>query len=349
MAVLRTTDLTVHYGSRRALSALDVEVPEGVCGLLGPNGAGKSTLLKTLLGFLVPTRGSAEVLGVPVRGRPHALRLRLGYFPERTLLKTLLGFLVPTRGSAEASPERSVLVPGLSSVETVALAGELGGLSRTDALARAHDMLWFSGLGDARYRLVEEFSTGMQQRTKLAMSLVHDPELLLLDEPTSGLDPIGRRHMLELVRDVRKRGVSVMLSTHLLHDVEQVCDNVVVLDKGKLVLEGRLDKLRQHAGHAKCVYEIRIREDTPGAFRKALSSQDVAIEIAEDTHGQLKITLPTSDSSRAPSTKFLFEAARAAGAEIRHLQRFEPDLEETFLAAVDVDVNDIHGRGRDGS
>ena len=326
MAVLRTTDLTVHYGSRRALSALDVEVPEGVCGLLGPNGAGKSTLLKTLLGFLVPTRGSAEVLGVPVRGRPHALRLRLGYFPER-----------------------SVLVPGLSSVETVALAGELGGLSRTDALARAHDMLWFSGLGDARYRLVEEFSTGMQQRTKLAMSLVHDPELLLLDEPTSGLDPIGRRHMLELVRDVRKRGVSVMLSTHLLHDVEQVCDNVVVLDKGKLVLEGRLDKLRQHAGHAKCVYEIRIREDTPGAFRKALSSQDVAIEIAEDTHGQLKITLPTSDSSRAPSTKFLFEAARAAGAEIRHLQRFEPDLEETFLAAVDVDVNDIHGRGRDGS
>ena len=326
MAVLRTTDLTVHYGSRRALSALDVEVPEGVCGLLGPNGAGKSTLLKTLLGFLVPTRGSAEVLGVPVRGRPHALRMRLGYFPER-----------------------SVLVPGLSSVETVALAGELGGLSRTDALARAHDMLWFSGLGDARYRLVEEFSTGMQQRTKLAMSLVHDPELLLLDEPTSGLDPIGRRHMLELVRDVRKRGVSVMLSTHLLHDVEQVCDNVVVLDKGKLVLEGRLDKLRQHAGHAKCVYEIRIREDTPGAFQKALSSQDVAIEIAEDTHGQLKITLPTSDSSRAPSTKFLFEAARAAGAEIRHLQRFEPDLEETFLAAVDVDVNDIHGRGRDGS
>ena len=329
MAVLRTTDLTVHYGSRRALSALDVEVPEGVCGLLGPNGAGKSTLLKTLLGFLVPTRGSAEVLGVPVRGRPHALRLRLGYFPER-----------------------SVLVPGLSSVDTVALAGELGGLSRTDALARAHDMLWFAGLGDARYRLVEEFSTGMQQRTKLAMSLVHDPELLLLDEPTSGLDPIGRRHMLELVRDVGKRGVSVMLSTHLLHDVEQVCDNVVVLDKGKLVLEGRLDKLRQHAGHARCVYEIRIREDTPGAFQKALSSQDVAIEIAEDTHGQLKITLPASDSSRAPSTKFLFEAARSAGAEIRHLQRFEPDLEETFLAAVDVDVNDVNdvnvrgGRGR---
>ena len=313
MAVLRTTDLTVRYGTRPALSALDVEVPEGVSGLLGRNGAGKSTLLKTLLGFLVPERGSLEVLGVPVRGRPHRLRLRLGYFPER-----------------------SVFVPGLSSVEMVALAGELGGLSRTNALARAHDMLWFTGLGDARYRLVEEFSTGMQQRTKLAMALVHDPELLLLDEPTSGLDPVGRRQMLELVRDVGKRGVSVMLSTHLLHDVEQVCDSVVVLDKGTLALAGRLDVLRQHSaghsGHSGCVYEIRIREDTPGSFRNALSSGDVSIE--EDSHGQLRITLSASDSSEAPSTRFLFEAARSAGAEIRHLRRFETSLEETFLTAV---------------
>ena len=316
MAVLRTTDLTVSYGTRQALSALDVEVPEGVSGLLGKNGAGKSTLFKTLLGFLVPTRGTAEVLGVPVRGRPHELRLRLGYFPER-----------------------SVFVAGLTAVEMVALAGELGGLSRTDALARAHDMLWFAGLGDARYRLVEEFSTGMQQRTKLAMSLVHDPELLLLDEPTSGLDPVGRRQMLELVRDVGKHHVSVMLSTHLLHDVEQVCDSVVVLDKGRLALEGRLDALRQRPGHAGCVYEIRIREDTPGAFRNALSSHDVVIE--EDSHGQLKITLPAGDSSEAPSTRFLFEAARSVGAEIRHLRRFETNLEETFLTAVDVNAPDV--------
>ena len=248
----------------------------------------------------------------PSAAAPHQLRLRLGYFPER-----------------------SVFVPGLSSVEMVALAGELGGLSRTNALARAHDMLWFTGLGDARYRLVEEFSTGMQQRTKLAIALVHDPELLLLDEPTSGLDPVGRRQMLELVRDVGKRGVSVILSTHLLHDVEQVCDSVVVLDKGKLALEGKLDVLRQHsAAHSGFVYEIRIREDTPGAFRNALSSGDVAIE--EDSHGQLRITLSASDSSEALSTRFLFEAARSAGAEIRHLRRFETSLEETFLAAVNV-------------
>ncbi len=309
MAVLTTNGLTVHYGPHRALSALSVEIPEGVSGLLGPNGAGKSTLLKTLLGFLEPSDGSLDVLGTRVRGRPHSLRQRLGYFPER-----------------------SVFIPGLTAVEMVALAGEIGGLRRSDALARAHDVLWFTGLGDARYRLVEEFSTGMQQRTKLAMSLVHDPELVLLDEPTSSLDPVGRRQMLDLVRDLGKRRVSVMLSTHLLHDVEQVCENVVVLDKGKLALEGRLDALRQQPGW---VYEVRVREDSPGAFRNKLSTRELAIE--EDSHGQLRITLSPADSMAEPSTRFLFEAARSVGAEIRHLRRFESSLEDKFLTAVDND------------
>lgn len=312
MAVLKATDLTVRYGTRTALSSLSVEVAEGVSGLLGPNGAGKSTLLKTVLGFLEPARGTVEVLGVSAGGRPQELRLRLGY-----------------------SPERHVFVPGLTSVETVALAGELGGLARTDALARAHDVLWFTGLGDARYRLVEEFSTGMQQRTKLAIALVHDPDLVLLDEPTSGLDPVGRRQMLDLVRDVGKRKVSVILSTHLLHDVEQVCDSVVVLDQGRLALEGRLDSLRRHPGWA---YEVRVREDSPGAFKRALRDHELTID--EDSHGHLRITLSAGDSRDAPSTRFLFEAARSAGAEIRHLRRFETHLEDEFLGAVDFAASD---------
>lgn len=325
MAVLTTTQLTVHYGRHQALSELDVEIPEGVSGLLGPNGAGKSTLLKTLLGFLEPTRGTIEVLGTTltgVNGRPHSLRQRLGYFPER-----------------------SVFLPGLTSVEMVALAGEVGGLRRTDALARAHDVLWFTGLGDARYRLVEEFSTGMQQRTKLAMSLVHDPELVLLDEPTSSLDPVGRRQMLDLVRDIGKRRVSVLLSTHLLHDVEQVCENVVALDKGKLALAGRIAALRHHPGW---VYEVRVRENSPGAFRDELSSRGLTLE--EDTHGQLQITLSPGDSTAEPSTRFLFEAARSVGAEIRHLRRFETSLEDEFLTAIDHDHDHGHGHGpRDAS
>ncbi|TDI38663.1 MAG: ABC transporter ATP-binding protein [Acidobacteria bacterium] len=304
MTLLRTHNLTVRYGNKEALTSLSLDIDAGVIGLLGPNGAGKSTLLKTLLGFLEPSRGSAEVLGLPIGKSGAALRQRLGYFPERP-----------------------VFVPGLSSIETVALAGEIGGLARGDALARAHEVLWFAGLGEARYRLVEEFSTGMQQRTKLAMSLVHDPDFVLLDEPTSGLDPVGRRQMLDLVRQIGERGVSVLLSTHLLHDVESVCDSVVLLDKGKLALHGKLSELKQQPGW---VYEIRVREDEPGTFRKALAESGLLIEEGRD--GQLRITLEERP------TRFLFELARASGAEIRHLRRFERSLEEQFLSAVDRDA-----------
>ena len=300
MSVIRAHDLSVSYGSVEALSSLRLDVQPGTVGLLGPNGAGKTTLLKTLLGFLKPSRGSVEVLGTSIGSAPHRARERIGYLPER-----------------------AIVVRGLSSVETVALAGELGGLPRTAALARAHEVLWFVGLGEARYRPVEEFSTGMQQRSKLAMALVHDPDLVLLDEPTSGLDPVGRRQMLDLVRQVAARGVSVMLSTHLLHDVEEVCGSVLLLNRGRLILEGRLDVLREHPGW---VYEIRVREKTPGAFKQALSKR--GIEASEDPHGLILLAL------QGPGTRVLFESARSSQAEIRHMRRFEKSLEEQFLRAV---------------
>ncbi len=293
-------DLTVRYGRRRALTNLDLSIPAGTVGLLGPNGAGKSTLLKTVLGFLRPSSGRVELLGAPATTASIALRQRVGYFPER-----------------------SVIVPGLSSVETVALAGELGGLNRTHAMERAHDVLWFTGLGEARYRAVESFSTGMQQRNKLAMALVHDPELLLLDEPTSGLDPSGRRQMLELVRQLAGRGVSVLLSTHLLHDVEQVCERVAVLKEGRLALEGELTALRREPGW---VFELRVRESRAGAFKEHIAPH--VQDLSEDRDGFLRITL------HDPSTHLLFEVARAAEAEIRHLRRFEKSLEDRFLDAV---------------
>jgi ABC-2 type transport system ATP-binding protein len=300
MSIVRAQGLTVRYGAREALSSLDLEIESGVTGLLGPNGAGKSTLLKTLLGFLLPSQGRIEVLGRPVSRAATELRRSLGYFPER-----------------------AVYFPELNAVESVALAGEIGGLSRTDALARAHEMLWFTGLGEARYRPVEEFSTGMRQRTKLAMALVHDPDLLLLDEPTSGLDPSGRRQMLDLVREIGRRGISVLLSTHLLHDVEDVCERVVLLHRGRLVLGGRLSELSQSSGW---VYEIRVREEEPGGFRRELASR--AIETAEEHDGLLRVAL------QEPSTRLLFEAAEKSSAEIRHLRRFEKSLEDRFLTAI---------------
>jgi len=300
MPIVRAQGLTVRYGAREALSSLDLEIEGGVTGLLGPNGAGKSTFLKTLLGFLAPAQGLVEVLGRPVSRTATELRRSLGYFPER-----------------------AVYLPELNAVESVALAGEIGGLARKDALGRAHEMLWFTGLGEARYRPVEEFSTGMRQRTKLAMALVHDPDLLLLDEPTSGLDPSGRRQMLDLVREIGRRGISVLLSTHLLHDVEDVCERVVLLHRGRLVLGGRLSELSQSSGW---VYEIRAREEEPGRFRRELASRGV--ETAEEHDGLLRVTL------QEPSTRLLFEAAEKASAEIRHLRRFEKSLEDRFLTAV---------------
>lgn len=299
-SILRVESLTVRYGRDEALSSLDLDLGPGVSGLLGPNGAGKSTLLKTLLGFVAPAKGRVEILGSRLNDSSPELRRHLGYFPER-----------------------SVFVPGLSAVETVALAGELGGLERSAALSRAHEMLWFTGLGEARYRPVEEFSTGMRQRTKLAMAIVHDPELLLLDEPTSGLDPSGRRQMLDLVREVGRRGVSVLLSTHLLHDVEEVCEQVVLLNRGRAVLSGRLSELGRHPGW---VYEIRVREERPGSFREALVGR--GIDTTEDIDGLVRV------SFEQPSTRLLFETARSASAEIRHLKRFERSLEDRFLSAV---------------
>jgi ABC-2 type transport system ATP-binding protein len=299
--IIQTEDLTVRYGAREAITALTATISSGTVGLLGPNGAGKSTLLKTLLGFLTPSQGKAVVLGESTASSSLAIRLRVGYFPER-----------------------HVFIPELNGVDSVALAGELGGLSRSMALERAHEVLRFAGLGEARYRPTEGYSTGMLQRTKLAMALVHDPELVFLDEPTSGLDPTGRRQMLELVQQLsRRHGISVLLSTHLLHDVETVCDSVTLLKKGALVLQGALDMLKRKQ---RGIYEIRVREPSPGGFAQALEA--AGIPVQEDLDGLLHVTLEKA------GTAFLFETAQKTGAELRHMERFEPSLEEVFLDAV---------------
>jgi ABC-2 type transport system ATP-binding protein len=306
-AVITTDGLTVRYGIKEALSSLTVRISGGTVGLLGPNGAGKSTLLKTLLGFLQPVRGTAEVLGKNVRAQAQEIRLRVGYFPER-----------------------HVFIPELNGVDTVALTGELGGLPRTAALERAHEVLRFTGLGEARYRPVEGYSTGMLQRTKLAMALVHDPELVFLDEPTSGLDPTGRRQMLALVREVSQRhGISVILSTHLLHDVEAVCDGAVLLKSGKLIVDGDLETLKRKSWG---IYEVRAREETPGRFRDILVG--VGMNVIEKEDGLLHVTMKNN------GTRSLFEAAKNASAEIRHLERFEPTLEEIFFAAINPNGED---------
>ena len=223
--LLRTTALTKRYGPTTALDRLTVEVPRGRVGLVGANGAGKTTLFRLLLGQTRPTEGTVEVVGHPVLEDPVGARARLGYMPEHDCL--------PVDQTA---------------ADVVATLGELSGLPARAARQRASDVLDLVGLDESRFRPVEGFSTGMRQRAKLAQALVADPELVLLDEPTAGLDPIGREEMLALVARLGTFGISVLMATHLLDDVQQVCDHVVMLDAGHLVVAGRTEDLLERTG-----------------------------------------------------------------------------------------------------
>ena len=222
MALLRALNLTKNFGSTRALDEVTFEITEGITGLLGSNGAGKTTSLKLFLGLLRPDGGSAEVLGENPLASPD-VRMRIGY-----------------------APERDCLPAEVSAAEFLAYMAEVSGLPRTPARLRASDLLRHVGLFEERYRAMGTYSTGMKQRVKLAQALVHDPLLAFLDEPTAGLDPIGRREMLELIRRVgREFGISIVISTHLMGDVERVCDSVVVLDAGRLLRTGAVSGLTQ--------------------------------------------------------------------------------------------------------
>jgi ABC-2 type transport system ATP-binding protein len=223
--LLRLTDLTKRYPGVTALDALSLEVGDGRIGLVGANGAGKSTLFRILLGLAHPTEGTVEVCGIDVASDPIGVRSRLGYMPEHECL--------PLDQTA---------------ADVVSTFGELSGLPPRAARQRASDILDLVGLDEARFRPIGGFSTGMRQRTKLAQALVGDPELVLLDEPTAGLDPIGREEMLALVERLGTFGISVLMATHLLDDVQQVCDHVVMIDAGRLVVSGATDSLLERAG-----------------------------------------------------------------------------------------------------
>jgi len=224
-ALLRTRGLTKRYPAVTAVDNLDLDVPAGRVGLVGANGAGKTTLFRMMLGLSHPTEGTLEVCGVDVAADPIGVRSRLGYMPEHDCL--------PLDQTA---------------ADVVSTFGELSGLPARAARQRASDVLDLVGLDEARFRPVGGFSTGMRQRTKLAQALVADPELVLLDEPTAGLDPMGREEMLNLVGRLGSLGISVLLATHLLDDVQRVCDHVVMLDGGHLVVAGATGSLLERTG-----------------------------------------------------------------------------------------------------
>ena len=292
----------VRYGAQWALSDVSAAFPAGAVGLLGPNGAGKSTMLKSLLGLLTPDSGRIHVLDLDVARQPLEIRARVGYMPET-----------------------DAHIPGMTAVSFVAYCAELSGLPAADAMQRAHEVLYYVGLGEARYRNVETYSTGMKQRIKLAQALVHDPDLLFLDEPTNGMDPKGRDEMLELVRDLgHNKGVSLILSSHLLPDVEFTCDYVVVMDKGQVATQGPINELKGPTGR---VYELRIKGDLRG-FLDVLATAGMESHATDEDVMRVFVPAAVGDHTA------IFKAAAQFGVQVRHLRPSVPTLEDVFAKAI---------------
>jgi len=301
MPVVALENVSVRYGKNRALRDVSVAFPNGAVGLLGPNGAGKSTMIKALLGLLVPERGQMQVLGLDVRHAPLQIRRRIGYMPES-----------------------DAHIPGMNAVAFVAYCGELAGLPRADAMQRAHEVLYYVGLGEARYRNIEQYSTGMKQRIKLAQALVHDPDLLFLDEPTNGMDPKGRDEMLELVRDIaHNKQINLILSSHLLPDVEYTCDHVVVLDKGAVATQGPIEALKGPGGR---VFELRVKGDAD-AYVAALRASGLDCHATDED--VMRVFVPDERGAL-----FLFQVAAQQRVQVRHLRASVPTLEDVFAKAV---------------
>jgi ABC-2 type transport system ATP-binding protein len=301
--VVQAERLSVRYGKNVALNEVTAVFPAGAVGLLGPNGAGKSTLLKSLLGFLTPERGSMKVLGLDVSAAALEIRERIGYMPES-----------------------DAHIPGMNAVSFVAYCGQLSGLPAVDAMQRAHEVLYYVGLGEARYRNLETYSTGMKQRIKLAQAIVHDPDLLFLDEPTNGMDPKGRDEMLELIYDLaHRKNVNLILSSHLLPDVEYTCDHVVVMDKGTVATYGPIDALKGTHGR---VFELRVKGDDT-RFVAALKA--AGYDVHDTDEDVMRVFVPGVGDEGA---KLLFTLAAREQVQVRHLRPSVPTLEDVFARAV---------------
>jgi len=308
--VIDLDGLRVKLGGRPILNGLTASLKGRCIGLLGPNGAGKTTLLHTLLGFYPPSGGTARVLGLDIRTQLREVRTLLGYMPEN-----------------------DAFIAGLTGIRFVRLMAELSGLPPAQAIERAHEVLFYVGLGEARYRSVDSYSLGMKQLAKLAQALVHGPKVLFLDEPTNGLDPPARERMLRLIRDIRDTGeVNVILSSHLLRDVEECCEEVLVLKQGEIAVYCDLEAERR--GNRRFL-EMEIRAEAEGehaAFAAAVEA--LGCECAVGARQRLKLVLPDNLEIRD-----LYRLAAERQVQIRRLDYKRDSLEDIFLKAMEGSGN----------
>src|SRR5947208_10356462 len=300
--VISLDALSVTFGRRPILKNLNGELRGRAIGLLGPNGAGKTTLIHTLLGFHPPTAGTARIFGSDIRGEANEIKSVIGYMPER-----------------------DSFIAKMSCVHFVRLMAELSGLPATAALERAHEALFFVGLGEARYRNLDTFSLGMKQLAKLAQAIVHGPKLIFLDEPTNGLDPPARQRMIKMVRDIRDSGqADIVLSSHLLRDVEECCEEIVILKDGQLVVYCNLEEERKAN---KKFLMLETRGDL-NDFVAAVAG--LGCECAVTSDHRLKVILQGQTEIRD-----LYRLALQSQVQIRRLTYKRDSLEDIFLKAME--------------
>lgn len=301
---IEVQNISFSYGRLQALDTVSLSLPGGAVGLLGPNGAGKSTLLRILLGFLAPESGEGSILGYDIGKQQSMIRRYVGYMPED-----------------------DCLIPGMDAVTFTSYLGELSGMPRQEAMKRAHDVLYYVGLEESRYRKLETYSSGMKQRLKLAQALVHDPRLIFLDEPTSGLDPNGRKEILDLIIDVSSmKDIQVLISSHILSDIEATCSYVVILNKGKLATEGNISDLKRIEYS---LFELKVKGETEGFFKR-LADRNCRLDVTED--GVMKAYLPPDMNPQE-----IFRIGAEEKIQIRHFVKSQTSLEDLFAEVVGVD------------
>jgi ABC-2 type transport system ATP-binding protein len=311
--VIELQGLEVHLGKRPILKGLSASLSGRCIGLLGPNGAGKTTLLHTLLGFHPASAGTARIFGRDIRTEARAIRAEMGYMPES-----------------------DAFLGGMTAVRFVRLMGEISGLPAERALERAHEALFYVGLGEARYRKVETYSLGMKQLAKLAQALVHGPRLIFLDEPTNGLDPDARERMLRLIHDIRDTGeVNVILSSHLLRDVEECCDEVLILKDGHIATYCNLEEERRSN---RKFLELETRGGDEPSFVAAVEA--LGVEMATSGKQKIKLVLPEGIGVRD-----LYRLAAERQVQIRRLDYKKDSLQDIFLQAMEMGT-EVAGHGR---
>ncbi|MGA2048793.1 MAG: ABC transporter ATP-binding protein [Terracidiphilus sp.] len=312
MGIIDLDQLEVRLANRTVLNGLTGELRGNAIGLLGPNGAGKSTLINTLLGFHLPSKGTVRVFG-------------LDSYRDRGQIRGGIGYM----------PENDSFIGNMSGVRFVRYMAELAGLPPDVALERAHEALFYVGLGEVRYRKVNSYSLGMKQLIKLAQALAHGPRLLILDEPTNGLDPMARTRMIQLIKDIRKEGsIRLLISSHLLRDIDETCDEVLILKNGHIAALCNIEEERRSN---RSFMEL----ETVGATERfSVSIRGLGCECACYPGGRIKLILPDSIEARD-----LYVIASEQGVQIRRMNQRRDSLEDIFLRAMDNDMERM-GNGR---